>query len=756
MGLPVVIKTSGGMPVTVATSGYGLPMTVATNGFGIAVTQAANGLPVSGITFGPTLQLTGNSVLENSAVNTVVGTVSVTAGTTGTPTYTLTDNAGGKFKLVGNSLQVATATIDYETATFHGITVSVSGLTPTVSPAIFTVYVLDVDDTAPLITSSNTVSNAENSVLAHTLTANEPVTWAIVAPVTYATWDAATVTAVTLSGGNLVATNTGTTSADQGARVADAAGRTSGKYYFETTFDYIAPGGVNRGFGIGTTASTYTGMGNTGGVTGAHAYITGTVWSNGSSIFSWGAGWNAGQIMGIAVDLDNRRIWFRSAPAGIWNNNAANNPATNVGGLTIPAGTMVPFVTFGGTSGGVGNVLSANFGASAFSGAVPSGFTAGWTGAGSAGDNARFEISGNTLRWLGNGTKDFEAPNDANTDNAYIVTVRATDTASNVSATQTITVTVTDVAGAAVTAPVLLLTSGTTDNTPDFTLTGDLALADTVRFQYSTSSGFVGASEITNTIDSTEDAANVLNFSTGALANNTWYFRARIERPGTPEPGISAWSNTETITISVASFSTWNPADKYDVPAQTELQLSAGNLVITGCNFGVFTRCSVRSTTAKSAGKLYFEVTFNVYGNQPRLGLASISHPMVNDSFPGSSNAYGAFITGMYATDIVIVSNAGTVYNDPSWVPSPPVANGDVWGVAVDFATTTMWLRKNGTWLSGNPVTPTGGFNWVTPTTGLFIWAGINPAANPDNVLTLNTGGSAFATAIPSGFTAWG
>ena len=42
-------------------------------------------------------------------------------------------------------------------------------------------------------------------------------------------------------------------------------------------------------------------------------------------------------------------------------------------------------------------------------------------------DNARFELSGNTLRWLSNGVKDFEAPNDANVDNAYIVTVRATD-----------------------------------------------------------------------------------------------------------------------------------------------------------------------------------------------------------------------------------------------------------------------------------------------------------------------------------------
>jgi hypothetical protein len=59
-------------------------------------------------------------------------------------------------------------------------------------------------------------------------------------------------------------------------------------------------------------------------------------------------------------------------------------------------------------------------------------------------DAARFDISGSTMRWLGNATKDFEAPNDANTDNAYIVQVRATDSFSNI-ANQTITVTVTDV-----------------------------------------------------------------------------------------------------------------------------------------------------------------------------------------------------------------------------------------------------------------------------------------------------------------------
>ena len=58
-------------------------------------------------------------------------------------------------------------------------------------------------------------------------------------------------------------------------------------------------------------------------------------------------------------------------------------------------------------------------------------------------DAARFEISGSTLRWASNGTKDYEAPDDADTNNTYIVVVRATDTSGNTT-DQTITVTVTN------------------------------------------------------------------------------------------------------------------------------------------------------------------------------------------------------------------------------------------------------------------------------------------------------------------------
>jgi hypothetical protein len=58
-------------------------------------------------------------------------------------------------------------------------------------------------------------------------------------------------------------------------------------------------------------------------------------------------------------------------------------------------------------------------------------------------DLARFELSGSTLRWLSDGTKNFEVPDDADVNNTYVVTVRATDTALNTT-NQTITVTVTD------------------------------------------------------------------------------------------------------------------------------------------------------------------------------------------------------------------------------------------------------------------------------------------------------------------------
>jgi hypothetical protein len=59
-------------------------------------------------------------------------------------------------------------------------------------------------------------------------------------------------------------------------------------------------------------------------------------------------------------------------------------------------------------------------------------------------DAAKFELSGSTLRWIGNAVKDFEAPDDADGNNIYEVMVQATN-AQDMATDQTITVTVKDV-----------------------------------------------------------------------------------------------------------------------------------------------------------------------------------------------------------------------------------------------------------------------------------------------------------------------
>ena len=142
----------------------------------------------------------------------------------------------------------------------------------------------------------------------------------------FATWDAATVTSVTLSGGDLVATNAGTTSLDQGARVATANGKTSGKYYHEVTITTKTSGSNAIGIGVGTTASTYTNM-QTSGTAGATLYIGGTspITASSAGGISLGA-IVAGDIVRIATDLDNRKIWFRRSAATNWNNTVGADP----------------------------------------------------------------------------------------------------------------------------------------------------------------------------------------------------------------------------------------------------------------------------------------------------------------------------------------------------------------------------------------------------------------------------------------------
>lgn len=199
---------------------------------------------------------------------------------------------------------------------------------------------------------------------------------------TTATLDA-TPTNVTLSGGNLTATHN---SAVAGGAKTASTKLNACKYYFEVTLTNITTADRLSGFGILRNTGTYANItntfpdntvlyvGNGGGVP------FGAIWANaGDSTMALGALAN-GDVIGVAVDFVSAEIWFRKAPSGNWNGSALANPATTVSGVTISgamnsgANACGPAIGYGGTN----EVMTVNFGATAFVGAVPSGFKSGW------------------------------------------------------------------------------------------------------------------------------------------------------------------------------------------------------------------------------------------------------------------------------------------------------------------------------------------------------------------------------------------
>lgn len=175
---------------------------------------------------------------------------------------------------------------------------------------------------------------------------------------------------VTLSGGNLTV-STGTNYAG----VRAVGGLTSGKYYFEITCttwngNQCQVGLANAGASLGSVSNPGTGIV---GVISAD----GSIYINGNPVGAGiGIGTNAnGAIIGIAVDLNGGLAWFRAAPSGNWNGNAAYAPGGS-GGVNISTitGAIFPYLTAGFYT----STFTANFGNSAFTGAVPSGFISGF------------------------------------------------------------------------------------------------------------------------------------------------------------------------------------------------------------------------------------------------------------------------------------------------------------------------------------------------------------------------------------------
>jgi hypothetical protein len=126
--------------------------------------------------------------------------------------------------------------------------------------------------------------------------------------------------------------------------------------------------------GIATLAVTLTNWVNNniqGGI--ALNPYQGHIYINGADSLVGGSPLNNSDVICMAIDFGNLRAWFR-ANNGNWNWNASNNPATNVGGIDISAvfTGVAAYPTVGFYING--DAATGNFGASAFTYPVPSGF----------------------------------------------------------------------------------------------------------------------------------------------------------------------------------------------------------------------------------------------------------------------------------------------------------------------------------------------------------------------------------------------
>ena len=126
------------------------------------------------------LSLSANTVAENAANGTVVGTITGTDPDAGdTKSYSFTDSAGGRFAINSSTGQITVANsslLNYENATSHNVTVRVTDSGGLTYDETFTINLTNVNETpTDLALSANTVAeNAANGTVVGTISGTDP------------------------------------------------------------------------------------------------------------------------------------------------------------------------------------------------------------------------------------------------------------------------------------------------------------------------------------------------------------------------------------------------------------------------------------------------------------------------------------------------------------------------------------------------------------------------------------------------------
>ncbi len=184
------------------------------------------------------------------------------------------------------------------------------------------------------------------------------------------TWNPADKTTnVTLSNGDLTANRNGGGSTWQGVRATTS--ESTGKFYVEFTVDVLNGSSHSRVGVLDGSSTLQDGPGES--ATGWDVKNNGTKENNGVQGGGYGTAWSASDVIMMAVDLTNSKIWW--GKNGTWFSSGDPAVGTNPGFTNLSGAVYPVFAGFVNQN----NTYTANFGASDFVHTAPTGFLA-WDG----------------------------------------------------------------------------------------------------------------------------------------------------------------------------------------------------------------------------------------------------------------------------------------------------------------------------------------------------------------------------------------